>query len=107
MGEIVQPVPDIADMIFVEPVKENLAADPQHRRGADQRQRREQLRHEGHQSAPDRAARAIAFLRSEEHTSEPQSLMRTSYAVFCSKKKKRIQDGYSSRINTPSHTIHV
>src|SRR3546814_770718 len=27
--------------------------------------------------------------RSEEHTSELQSLMRISYAVFCSKKKKR------------------
>src|SRR3546814_3045562 len=30
---------------------------------------------------------AAAF-RSEEHTSELQSLMRTSYAVFCLKKKK-------------------
>src|SRR3546814_9494762 len=29
-------------------------------------------------------------MRSEEHTSELQSLMRTSYAVFCLKKKKRI-----------------
>src|SRR3546814_4154552 len=28
-----------------------------------------------------------AFLRSEEHTSELQSLMRISYAVFCLKKK--------------------
>src|SRR3546814_9231348 len=28
--------------------------------------------------------------RSEEHTSELQSLMRTSYAVFCLKKKKNI-----------------
>src|SRR3546814_7575061 len=28
-------------------------------------------------------------LRSEEHTSELQSLMRNSYAVFCLKKKKR------------------
>src|SRR3546814_2709890 len=28
-------------------------------------------------------------IRSEEHTSEPQSLMRISYAVFCLKKKKR------------------
>src|SRR3546814_7111598 len=28
--------------------------------------------------------------RSEEHTSELQSLMRSSYAVFCLKKKKRI-----------------
>src|SRR3546814_9699964 len=32
-------------------------------------------------------------MRSEEHTSELQSLMRNSYAVFCLKKKKiRIQD---------------
>src|SRR3546814_3465338 len=30
----------------------------------------------------------IKDLRSEEHTSELQSLMRTSYAVFCLKKKK-------------------
>src|SRR3546814_8948552 len=29
--------------------------------------------------------------RSEEHTSELQSLMRTSYAVFCLKKKNTIQ----------------
>src|SRR3546814_5096390 len=28
-------------------------------------------------------------IRSEEHTSELQSLMRTSYAVFCLKKKKQ------------------
>src|SRR3546814_9298795 len=31
----------------------------------------------------------IAHLRSEEHTSELQSLMRISYAVFCLKKKKK------------------
>src|SRR3546814_4763027 len=30
-------------------------------------------------------------LRSEEHTSELQSLMRISYAVFCLKKKKQQQ----------------
>src|SRR3546814_1834773 len=29
------------------------------------------------------------LLRSEEHTSELQSLMRSSYAVFCLKKKKK------------------
>src|SRR3546814_4514125 len=29
-------------------------------------------------------------VRSEEHTSELQSLMRISYAVFCLKKKKKI-----------------
>src|SRR3546814_6071356 len=30
--------------------------------------------------------------RSEEHTSELQSLMRISYAVFCLKKKKKTQN---------------
>src|SRR3546814_1562117 len=30
----------------------------------------------------------VAAVRSEEHTSELQSLMRISYAVFCLKKKK-------------------
>src|SRR3546814_7998602 len=35
------------------------------------------------------------LLRSEEHTSELQSLMRISYAVFCLKKKK-----YTNKINT-------
>src|SRR3546814_1869130 len=34
-----------------------------------------------------RAARTCLGLRSEEHTSELQSLMRISYAVFCLKKK--------------------
>src|SRR3546814_10656614 len=31
----------------------------------------------------------LSLLRSEEHTSELQSLMRISYAVFCLKKKKQ------------------
>src|SRR3546814_7152064 len=35
-------------------------------------------------------ARVVAA-RSEEHTSELQSLMRSSYAVFCLKKKNKIQ----------------
>src|SRR3546814_2901875 len=34
-------------------------------------------------------ARAFGCLRSEEHTSELQSLMRISYAVFCLKKKNK------------------
>src|SRR3546814_5814058 len=36
-----------------------------------------------------RAARPRPRLRSEEHTSELQSLMRISYAVFCLKKKQK------------------
>src|SRR3546814_3312774 len=37
------------------------------------------------------AAENIVVTRSEEHTSELQSLMRISYAVFCFKKKKQTQ----------------
>src|SRR3546814_5716276 len=36
---------------------------------------------------PVSATHAGGFLRSEEHTSELQSLMRISYAVFCLKQK--------------------
>src|SRR3546814_10013254 len=36
-----------------------------------------------------RRAAIIAMMRSEEHTSELQSLMRISYAVFCLKQKNK------------------
>src|SRR3546814_4560523 len=44
-----------------------------------------------HRASGKRCAqrRHVAAGRSEEHTSELQSLMRTSYAVFCLKKKKK------------------
>src|SRR3546814_3205135 len=46
-----------------------------------------------------------AFGRSEEHTSELQSLMRISYAVFCLKKKKH--KNHTQQINTEStRTTH-
>src|SRR3546814_9948950 len=40
------------------------------------------------QRARRKRTTARRFMRSEEHTSELQSLMRISYAVFCLKKKK-------------------
>src|SRR3546814_7806305 len=43
---------------------------------------------------------SVACLRSEEHTSELQSLMRHTYAVFCLKKKK-VKPAIPQ---TPSHT---
>src|SRR3546814_4060496 len=51
------------------------------------------VRHRYHQVAgagPRRRTRAAGrrVRRSEEHTSELQSVMRISYAVFCLKKKK-------------------
>src|SRR3546814_4384970 len=48
--------------------------------------------------------RTIKMLRSEEHTSELQSLMRISYAVFCLKKKIA---PYTSKTNTlPTRIPH-
>src|SRR3546814_2562656 len=38
---------------------------------------------------PGMLIRGVRIDRSEEHTSELQSLMRISYAVFCLKKKKK------------------
>src|SRR3546814_3978715 len=49
-------------------------------------------------------ARAI---RSEEHTSELQSLMRISYAVFCLKKKKTQYTQYTHQQNTKSTQIRT
>src|SRR3546814_6708232 len=43
--------------------------------------------------------------RSEEHTSELQSLMRTSYAVFCLKKKTpKTLNGKYSQLTTLTHS---
>src|SRR3546814_7060012 len=39
-------------------------------------------------------------IRSEEHTSELQSLMRISYAVFCLKKKQQILYIITRKVNT-------
>src|SRR3546814_7269806 len=54
-------------------------------------------------SAPS-AARGCKF-RSEEHTSELQSLMRISYAVFCLKKKTKQKKQTSNKhlLNTMTH----
>src|SRR3546814_9120837 len=42
--------------------------------------------------------------RSEEHTSELQSLMRISYAVFCLKKKKKPKKNINQYTNTEKST---
>src|SRR3546814_1166264 len=44
--------------------------------------------------------------RSEEHTSELQSLMRNSYAVFCLKKKSHTQQSNSHHTNKQSRKIN-
>src|SRR3546814_9386251 len=45
------------------------------------------------------ADRLTAPARSEEHTSELQSLMRISYAVFCLKKKNTTRNHSNNRIS--------
>src|SRR3546814_8476572 len=54
------------------------------------------------QIAPDQVTQGTlaATRRSEEHTSELQSLMRISYAVFCLKKKKAHNIISTSKTNT-------
>src|SRR3546814_6430764 len=45
--------------------------------------------------------------RSEEHTSELQSLMRISYAVFCLKKKKNKDNRYHTHVQSHSKTRSI
>src|SRR3546814_7402089 len=52
-----------------------------------------------HSSTPKALATVKTSLRSEEHTSELQSLMRISYAVFCLKKKTQNTMIMISQIN--------
>src|SRR3546814_10022414 len=74
-----------------------------------------------HLPVPPGGATGFAFLpgqrgvvsgadgRSEEHTSELQSLMRISYAVFCLKKKNNIYEPKNITIYLQSHitTLHT
>src|SRR3546814_3097203 len=53
--------------------------------------------------APQGAPTASSCPRSEEHTSELQSLMRISYAVFCLKKKKKNKKEQSVTHNDSSN----
>src|SRR3546814_1915617 len=68
-----------------------LVHHPQHR---DQHQHR----------AEERVEEKFVAGRSEEHTSELQSLMRISYAVFCLKKKKKKTTTYRYKCKSPQNT---
>src|SRR3546814_4969621 len=96
---------DDIDELFVEQPRIDRVQHPAHPRGAVpahqmmtvvHRQRRDavalfhsELDHRGGEAARVDADLAPGRSRSEEHTSELQSLMRISYAVFCLKKKKK------------------
>src|SRR3546814_3634922 len=55
------------------------------------------------------AGPSLPSMRSEEHTSELQSLMRISYAVFCLKKKNKAQKHKNSTRSdqTLKHTRYI
>src|SRR3546814_7916501 len=55
--------------------------------------------------AGDGVTISTGYVRSEEHTSELQSLMRISYAVFCLKKKKSKKQSTSNDTKKIKHSI--
>src|SRR3546814_5316501 len=57
------------------------------------------------ESLVDALRRAKDVMRSEEHTSALQSLMRLSYAVFCFKKKKQQHTSEDKTPNLPSKQL--
>src|SRR3546814_2310115 len=77
--------------------------DPREQRDETALHRAVGARHAGGQRQPNRPVDARHRERSEEHTSELQSLMRTSYAVFCLKKNKtRLKNKHKTQ---PKHTV--
>src|SRR3546814_3851663 len=57
--------------------------------------------------SPGSGGPSFGTLRSEEHTSELQSLMRISYAVFCLKKKNNINHNKTQTTEKQVQTAHT
>src|SRR3546814_3320575 len=72
--------------------EEDEQPQPVRSRKADSRATQQEPRH-----TEAKAAEETETTRSEEHTSELQSLMRISYAVFCLKKKKKKHEHKQTR----------
>src|SRR3546814_3253812 len=69
--------------------------------------RRHRVEHIDLDELPLARALAMEQRRSEEHTSELQSLMRSSYAVFCLQKKINNTDSNNIKINTKTLKQHI
>src|SRR3546814_2383257 len=82
------PLRRLGDQQAIAVAHQHAAAHRRHLDGRGQRLQHDAL--VGLQAAELREAVG----RSEEHTSELQSLMRISYAVFCLKNKKEVQHKY-------------
>src|SRR3546814_3989229 len=69
------------------------------------RERRKSLRRQRHpKPSVRRHAMSRVSARSEEHTSELQSLMRISYAVFCLKNKKHANHARKPEMSQTEHS---
>src|SRR3546814_5690785 len=66
--------------------------------------RRRRITHRQARQSDHRLSEIADQHRSEEHTSELQSLMRISYAVFCLKKKKKHKTQITLQKLTKQHT---
>src|SRR3546814_4225199 len=78
-------------------------------RDVDRSSLRELLQHlaHAHDTAAHRGNGVLDESRSEEHTSELQSLMRISYAVFCLKTKKKTQKNHSNTRRNQTNPIYT
>src|SRR3546814_8184504 len=83
------PLDLVVDGAGVEPAAE----------GDEEQQQGQQQRQEHEDPAQPRSSRQEPSMRSEENTSELQSLMRNSYAVLCLKKKTEKQTECTDTIN--------
>src|SRR3546814_6084986 len=77
-----RPTPEVDDIVI-------SYAPPQPSRGSKSANETRSKEHVADQSKPARPEKDEGAERSEENTSELQSLMRISYAVFCLKKKTK------------------
>src|SRR3546814_2814426 len=75
---------------------------PVFRRPSDQSARQNPFQHQASRQPWRSGRRFVVPRRSEEHTSELQSLMRISYAVFCLKKKTTYSN-HNTQYNTVSN----
>src|SRR3546814_2583639 len=74
--------------------------------GARRQRQRESGGGKGEQGGEIHHAASLVPARSEEHTSELQSLMRISYAVFCLKKKKKNTNQAKITLKTKNQLRH-
>src|SRR3546814_5706312 len=91
----------IADAVLADPSEATRLEDWAGRLGVSARTLRRRVQAETGLSYRD-WRRILGLTRSEEHTSELQSLMRISYAVFCLKKNKST---HQSRMHNQYHDI--